>query len=257
MKRILTAASAAMLVLCSGSAFAQDDDSDGLNWVPIETFACNFIDGNGPEQFYSVVEEWNEWMDDEGQDDYFAVTLWPQFFGERTFDFVWLGVWPDGNSMGAGLDHWVNNGGEIANKFWEVIDCTSHTQFASARLRDYDSGDDDGSFVLDFSNCKFTADGGGMEAYLGAVEQWNAYADEHGIYHGAWMLIPIYGENLDADYHFKSVGSAPDLAAWGANWQKFSEGHYMKDEELFGNVVDCDSPRLYTVNVEREMADDE
>ncbi len=118
-------------------------------------------------------------------------------------------------------------------------------------------GDEDGSFVLMFSDCTFKEDGGGMDAYRAAYDEWNAYADEHGIVGGAWMMFPIYGENQDADYDFKAVASAPDYTTWGAVWNLYAEGHYQKEAELFNGIVDCDSGRVYSVNVEREMAEEE
>lgn len=257
MKKLVTVVLASATFVFAGSALADEHESDEMTWFPVETYACNFKDGAGPDDLDGVVAEWNEWMDEKGQDTYFAVTLWPEYFGERAFDFGWLGAWQDGNEMGAGLHFWATEGDEIGGKFWEIIDCGARTQFAAAQLKAPGSEDEDGSFLLEFSNCSFGEDGGGMEAYLAAQQEWNAYADETGFAGGQWMMFPVYGENVEAEYDFKAVASSADYREFGANWQLYAEGHYQKSQELFGDILDCDSARVYMTKVVREMADDE
>lgn len=257
MKKLLTAASAALAMLCAGSVFADEHEGDELEWFPVEAFACNFKDGAGREDLDEVVAEWNEWMDANGHGTYFAITMWPEFFGERAFDFAWLGAWSNANEMGKGLHSWTTEGGEVGAKFGEIIDCGSRTQFATAQLKPSGGEDDDGSFILSFSDCSFREDGGGMEAYLAAQEEWNAYADEHGFRYSQYMMFPIYGENVEADYDFKSVSSEADYMAFGDNWQLMADGHYSKSSELFEPVLDCDSARVYQAYIQREMAEDD
>ncbi len=260
MKKIPTAAVSAMMFLfvAGGAAIAQEEESDGLSFVPVEAFACNFNEGKGREDLRAVTDEWNAWMDAEGKTDYFAITLWPNYRAERTFDVGWLGAWSDGNAMGAGGDLWLSAGREIGAKFDEVVSCDSHTQFASARLKAPAEPEDDSDnmFVLSFSNCSFEDDVT-MEQYLAAQKEWNAYADEIGIVGGRWMMFPVWGESADADYDFKSVGSTGDYSALGSNWALYAEGHYKKSNEIFDDLLDCDSPRIYTARVVREMADDD
>lgn len=257
MKKILTVVVTTMAFVFSGSAFADSHEGDEMAWFPVEAFACSFKDGAGPEDLDEVVAEWNQWMDENGQGSYFAVTMWPNFYGERAFDFAWLGAWQSGTEMGIGADKWVTEGQEVAAKFWEIIDCSAHTNFATSQLKAPEGEDEDGSFVLSFSDCSFKEDGGGMEAMLEAQKSWNAHSDEHGFVGGTWMMFPVYGENVDADYDFKYVESAPDYKAFGANWQLYSEGHYQESQDLFSPVIDCDSARVYNVNVVREMAEDD
>jgi hypothetical protein len=261
MKKILTAAASALMFLFvgSGAAIAQDEEkAEGPTFVPVEAFACNFNDGKGPEDLAAVVAEWNAWMDEQDANDYSAITLWPNFYGQRNFDVGWLGVWPDGNAMGAGMDSWMANGAEMASGFDAVLDCVSHTQFATVRIKAPDESDDDGddSFVLSFSNCSFEEDAT-MDQLSAAQKEWNAYADEHGFVGGSWMMWPVWGESADADYDFKSVSSAPNYTALGANWAKFADGHYEKSNELFEELLDCDSARVYTAMAVRSAEDDD
>jgi len=259
MKKIVTAATSVTVVLFAGTAVAQEEqEAPELSFTPIETYICNFNEGKGPADLSEVIKEWNEWMDAEGQTDYFAVTLWPSFYGERLFDVGWLGVWPDGNVMGAGTDHWLTSGQEIGAGFYEVLDCTSHTQFASTQVKeppesDMEAGD---MFVLAFSNCSMEEEKTFAD-YLAAQEEWNAYADQNGFAGGSWALFPVWGENVDADYDFKAVSSSPNYTTLGADWQRYAEGAYETSNDIFEGLLDCDSTRIYTTRVERLMADDD
>ena len=59
MKKALTTIASALVFLCVGSgvALAQDEETEELNWVPVETFACDFIDGKGPADLRSELDE--------------------------------------------------------------------------------------------------------------------------------------------------------------------------------------------------------
>jgi hypothetical protein len=125
----------ALLFGCTGLAVADSHEADGPSFNPVEGWTCNYNDGKGPADLDKTVAAWNEWMDDKGQGDYFAVTMTPNYFGERAFDVAWVGVWRDGNAMGRGADLWINEGGEIADGFSEVLTCDSHANFASQNVK--------------------------------------------------------------------------------------------------------------------------
>lgn len=259
MKRTITTAASAVLFLFvgSGSALAQDEEADTPSSRPVEGWTCHYNEGKSRADLDKVNAEWNEWMDETGQEDYFAFLMTPQFFGELNFDVAWIGVYRDGHALGAGTDLWVNEGGELGAKFGEVVNCSSHMAFASQNVRKPQSNDEesDGQFVLNFANCSFEKDDdGAYDEFMAAQKEWNAYADEHGITGGAWIWWPIYGE-ADDSYDFKYIVGNPDYTALGANWQKFSEGHWRKSEELFGDLLDCDISRVYDASVIREWAD--
>lgn len=258
MRKVLTAATSALMFLFVGSgAIAQDEAAEEPSIVPVEIWACSYNDGKGPEDLKPVIGAWNEWMDDQGHDDYFAAILSPAFFGERAFDFGWLGVWPDGNAMGAGVDSYMNGGGEVEAQFGEVIDCGQHVLFATMEMRsppEPEEGDDD--FVLAFSNCSIN-EGHTFEEIQAAQEKWNAYADENGFTDGgSWVMWPIWGENVEADYDFKFLGSADDFTSLGANYQLMADGHWRQNEEIWAGLLDCDSTRIYASKAIRRMAEE-
>jgi len=255
-KKTLATLISACLIAAAGTAAADSHESEGPSFRPIEAFACNYNDGKGPADLEEANAEWNEWMDDEGQDDYFAATMTPNYYGEWPFDVAWIGVWRDGNAMGTGTDLWISEGGELGAAYGEILTCAAHTNFASQKVQEApDTGEEgDGTFVVAFSNCSVKEDKT-FDEYLAATEEWGTYAAENGIHESAWVWWPIYGES-DNDYDFKIVTAMPDHTTAGANWQLYSEGHFRKSNELFRDVVDCDIGRVYDAKVVREMADE-
>jgi len=259
MKKFLTAATSAMMFLfVGGGAIAQDEEADEVQVHPVEAYTCDYLDSKGPDDLKPVIDAWNAWMDENDVGDYFADIVTPQFYGEWPFDIGWLGAWTDGHAMGRGLDGWVLESGDLPAQFGDVIECSSHTNFGSIQLREQDDTDaePDDHFVLNFSNCSFTAEEDAFDALMAAQEEWNAYADEHGFMSSSWMWFPFAGE-ADQDYDFKYVVATDDHTTSGANWQLFAEGHWQKSEELFGDILDCDIGRVYDGTVIRRMADDE
>ena len=260
MKRVLTivVSTAMCLFVGSGIAFAEHhEESEGPSAVPVETWTCSYNDGKGPSDLKPVIDEWNAWMDGTGQDNYFAAVVTPAYYGEGAFDVGWLGAWIDGHAMGSGTDLWLTQGGDVAAKFNEVLTCETHSGWVSMQLRKPPENDDesDNSFVLSFSNCSFE-EGKTFEELTAAQTTWNAYADENGINGGAWMMFQVYGQE-DGDYDFKYVTSTDDFTMLGANWQKFSDGHWRKSEELFDDLLDCDVSRIYSATAIREIEMDD
>jgi len=262
MRKMVSSVISALLFLSIGSgvALAQEEESEEPNVVPVETFTCDFNEGKGPGDLQKVIDDWNDFMDDKGVDYYFAATLTPYYFGELAFDIGWLGVWTDGGKMGAGTDMWLDEGGELDAQFSEVLNCKSHTNFVSMNVKrrpqnEEESDDSDKSFVIAFSNCSMQ-EGKTFDDYLAAQEMWNAYADEHGFSDNVYAMFPIFGETDDS-YDFKSVGTSDDHTAFGNDYKLMSEGHWRKSSELFDDLLDCDSARVYNATVVREMTAEE
>lgn len=253
----VTAASAALFLLVgSGQVIADGHEEAGPDFMPVEIWACNFEDGKGPDDLDAVNAKWNARMDEQGVNNYFAALMYPNFHNDIGFDVAWIGGWRDGNAMGAGIDGlWEDD--ETNDEYDAVLDCPSHNLFASVEMRDPgDSGEDDGEFVLSFSDCSIE-EGKTMDDVSAANEAWNAYADEHGFKGGAWIFWPVWGAPQDLDYDFKAVGSAASYKALGNNFQLMADGHWRKSQEIWNDVLDCDSERIYTGKMVREMPDDD
>ena len=95
----MAASAAVLLAAGAGPVLADEHESDAPTVRPIEGWTCNYNDGKGREDLDEVNEEWNEWMDETGQEDYLAFIMTPQFFGEWAFDVAWIGVARDGHAF--------------------------------------------------------------------------------------------------------------------------------------------------------------
>ncbi len=257
MKRtFLTAASAAAL-LCSGVAFA-DNHEEGMQFVPVEGYACNYREGKGRADLDAAVDAFNEWSDEAGIDDYFATILTPNYMGERTADFFWLGAWKDGNAMGARTDQWLAASDEVGEAMFGAIDCVSHTNFASTQIKPGPDGDDDDSdttWVLAFANCN-VGDGKTFDDVMAGMSAWAEHQGANGFQNSTYMMFPIWGESDDS-YDFKVVTGYDDHSAMGADYELMGNGgHWVTEMELLGGLVNCDSPRVYDASFVRDWEDD-
>jgi hypothetical protein len=241
-------AAGALLSLAAGAATADSHEGkmETPRIIPVETWTCDFRDGKNMNDLKAFTNDFNAWVDGLENQDYFAALLVPHYFGEKMFDVGWLGAWSDGNAMGTGLDLWQAEGGELAANLFSIIDCGSHTQFGSMRMREApeDDGPDDNQFVLTFTNCS-VKEGKNFEEVMGAMKTWADYQDEHGFNASEWMMFPIHGESNN-DYDFKVVTGFDNHAARGADFEKMGNGgHWRRNSEIFDGLLDCDISRVY------------
>lgn len=256
MKKILVAAATLAAVMCSGAAFADSHEQENRRFVPVETFACNYLDGKGPADLDAVIANWNAWMDEQDEHDYFAVTLTPYYFGPDTFDVAWLGSWPGGEAMGRGTDLWLNEGGEISAQFFEVLSCDSHSNFAATELK-APEGETPDSIVLAFSDCTGPDSSEGWDQLMSGMDAWSAYMTDSGYNQGNWMLFPVYGGG-GAKFDFKLVKGYDNHTQLGQDYQRFSENaDWEKQGELLGAYMECDDARVYQGTVRRQPAGEE
>jgi len=133
---IITILSAGVITLVSASCVKAQDDDRLAKFVPTELWACNYNEGQGPDDLDVVAGKWNAYMDENEADAYLAWTLTPQYFtDEQDFDVLWLGAWKNGNEMGQGRDNYHATGGAIMAEFGKVIDCGAHLGFVSRAFK--------------------------------------------------------------------------------------------------------------------------
>lgn len=262
MKTILAAIAAFVFAVVSGSGVAladsheQEQQGETRRFVPVETWTCNYLDGKGAADLDAVIATWNEWMDDNDQDDYFAMTLTPQYFGEDTFDVGWLGSWADGEAMGSGTDFWMTEGRDIAAQFFAVLDCDSHSNFATTELKSPGDGPTPDNIVITFSDCSVPEDPEAWDKLFTNMDAWAAYLGENGYHQGNWMLFPVYGGG-GAEFDFKLVEGFDNHTQLGQDYQRFIErADWEKQGELLGGLMDCDDARVYDGRVRRRPAED-
>jgi hypothetical protein len=252
------AAIAAMSVVClSGELAADSHEPAPLRWVPVEAWTCDYRDGKGAADLDAVITDWNAWMDASDEHEYFAITLTPFYFGDDAFDVGWLGTWPNGEAMGRGMDRWVTEGGELSAKFFQVLDCDSHSNFATAELKSPGEGPAPDNFVLTFSDCTGPESPEAWDQLFSGLADWFAYTTENGYLQGNWMMFPVYGGG-GAEFDFKMVEGHDNHTQLGQDYQRYIDRRdWDKQGELIGSLMDCDDARVYQATVRRRAAGEE
>jgi len=99
--------------------------------------------------------------------------------------------------------------------------------------------------VAAFSNCTL-GEGKTVPDAMEIHQAWSKHLDATGSKAGMWAFFPGAGNN-DVDWNYKIVMSHPDYISYGADWENFTNGQgWRKAMEMgSGNVVRCDSPRVY------------
>jgi hypothetical protein len=240
-------------LLAGGAAFGQVT-ADGMGKVlPVHLYACSYNDGQGPAELEKVVSRWSEYADDTGLEGYAAWTLTPYHFGpEQDFDVIWMGAYTDGNAMGKGTDSWLATGGEMRAALDEVVDCNSHVAFASAMYKAPADGGTPESGLLTMMDCELN-EGREYDEIRAAELKWADYLASAGSKAGYWHWFPTYGGG-DAEFDYKVVFAYPNFAELGADFERSANGGGREvSEETFGDIDECDDPRVYVIK-NRRMA---
>jgi hypothetical protein len=257
MTRIVAASAASVLVFSIVPAYADNHEQEARRYIPVETYTCDYRAGKGPADLDEVIDNWNEWMDDVGGENYFAMTLTPHYYGENTFDVGWLGSWPSGEAMGQGTDTWMSKGSEIGGQFAAVIECNSHTNFATTEFKSPGEGPAPDTIVLSFADCTGPEDPDKWPDLMGGLEAWSKYQTETGYHEGTWMMFPAYGGG-DFDFDFKMVSSWDNHTRHGQDYQRYADQEdWDKQGELIGALMECDVARLYDAKVRRRPAQED
>lgn len=254
MSKILVARflAAALLTSVPVTTWAQDN-GDPPVITPVETYTCNYNSGQGPADLEKVINGWNAFMDEQGVDNYYAMTLTPHYFGGETFQVGWLAATPSGEDMGVGTDFWLTAGSKHAAAFAKVLSCDSHSNYATMQIKAPPNRTPPDNIVLTFANCS-AVDGTTMDEVFTAMEAWTRYSIENDYRNGAWVMWPAYGVD-DVDYDFKLVNGYDSHADLGKDYDHYANGGgYQKHAELLGDLLHCDVARLYNGVVRRRIA---
>lgn len=247
---LVTAAAASCL------AFTQSGAQEAPTWAPVEIFGCTFVDGATMADLDAVIADWNQWMDDNGQNNYAAFVLTPHFTAASfEYEIGWLGVWENGEAL-AGEQLWLTEGTEINEDFLDVLACPLHQALAIAEVREIGEVAEGDIVPAEFANCTINEGRTGPEAHA-AITEYANYMGENGSQAGHWVLRVGPGEEPDATYSFKWLTAYPSWAEIGNDFEAyFNEGGDAVLNDLTGRVFSCDVPRLYNTRMVRDMAED-
>lgn len=253
MKRIATTVCATVFAVSMGSAIAQDNEPRlelASKIVPVEMYACQYNDGQGPSDLDKAVESFTDYMDENDVDNYAAWTLSKVYSGPaQEFDFLWLGAWTDGNAMGTGTDRLYATGGEMLGEFAKVAQCGAHVARASINYK-LPEGGTPASGVMTFSNCNIE-EGQSYPAIAEATRTWAGILADAGSQAAIYHWFPIFGPGGDSP-DFTIIQSYPNHTELGADVERRTNGELFRDSNrLFGDLMDCDVARVYNATNRR------
>jgi hypothetical protein len=232
-----------------GNSMAQDPSANQLTTAMFDTYACSYTEGHGPADLDKVVADWNAWMAANEAEQYSAWIWAPFYFApEDTVDFIWVGVAPDAETLERGHDDGLANGADIGSQLDQVANCDAHFNFAAtnfrpAPVRDSSSG------VITFTGCDI-APGKNLGDVTSALKLWTTFVTEMGSVRGMWVLRRAYGSG-DYASDFKWINSFPNLAALGADYDRFRTRGGGKSRELFGDIFKCGATTVYSSQTKR------
>lgn len=250
--QLVTCSMIAGALLASGPGLAQVSNDSMGKVLPVELYACTYIDGQGRADLNKVIDRWSEYADDNDIDDYAAWILTPFFYGaEQDFDVIWLGAYKDGNAMGKSLDNWISQGGEMQAAFNTVVDCGAHLAFSSAMYKAPADNATPTTGFISIMDCKLN-EGQRYEAIQAAEVKWAEHLTRSGSKAGYYHWTPMWGGG-DAEFDYKVVTAQPSFADIGADFERFfnGDGRDMSLEN-FGDIDECDDARVYVVESIRE-----
>lgn len=244
MKKIAISIAATFTVALSGMNVSFAQDGGPPQFRPVEMWACTLKDGKDQGDVQNVYEGI---VESSGDAAYAAWHLNPYFVGNlrENFEFLYLGAWADGSSMGGGLKNEMENASDVGEEWDETLDCAS-LMFASNRIQaNADVGEGDGNFVLAVSDCD-VAEGRTSAQAIGAISRFNDYRVANGLTVGTIAWFPVYGGG-DADYTFKLVSVFGDGQALGDAFQwTVDNAAYRVEGDMTDGLVSCDEARVYS-----------
>ncbi len=248
--RKTAALAAASVFAFQAPAWADSHEASGPQFNMIHVRTCNFNDGQSFDEFNRAVRNWNRWADRQDVNDYLAFAMTPNFHGADTFDLGWIGLSSSAESLGAALDLYRTEGGDIAGDFAEVVTCDTHGMFASSEVKAASDPEPPDNVVVVFRDCKIN-DGVSFDELGEAQAAWGTFMSENGYPQGEWTWWPVFGGG-GAEYDYKLVQGFPNHAAVGRMLEMYGNGGGWRSyQELLGGLVQCDDGRVYDAAVQR------
>ena len=250
-------------IIATPLALADDHGSSSLEWgvgAPLEIYNCSFKEGvNGYEQSQKFAASWNKWADENGAfESHIAQLMWTEFSdGEYPTEFIWLGYWDSYESAGKDMDIRSTNGDEMyaeANKFLEQCAHSDWGAWNLVQADDFTNGDhltefadcvykegktDDDLLIANTAYAEALAKRGFTGESMGMAQLWPRAGAPAGIGNAPSFKWVIGHENFAAYSNFTN--------------ELWNEGLLLEFNNLYGDIVQCDSNRVYHSQVIRSL----
>jgi hypothetical protein len=189
------------------ASFAQDGPPQ---FRPVEMWVCNFNNGKDQGDMDKVYEDI---VAEAGDSAYSAFQLNSYFRVNQEFDFIYLGAWADGSTMGASLGGEMAGDSDAGEGWEETVTCPHGNSNAQA---------------------------------LGALRRYSDYAKANGSNVGTVVWFPAFGGGA-TEFDFKVANVYSDAQHFGDSMQWFTENQaYIARTNMTEGIVSCDSPRVYS-----------
>ena len=248
MKNWVTAAMAALMTIAISPVNAQ---SSMPQMGAAESWGCQMNEGKSAEDLMEVVDDWNDWADDNELNAYSAWILNPIFKADSDFvrEAGWFGFTPNFTEMGKGLHAWMTKGQKLNARFNDVWTCGWHSESATMLVRPPASNPS--SAIVSFSDCSLK-DGATPADLMAAAAKWNTYLDEQEVMAAIAYHFPGHGNPTDMDADMKVSVWRPSLETYGRDADIYVNGGGLQaNNAIFGDIMSCDSPRMYAATLIR------
>lgn len=243
---VLTAILTAIAALAAPSAFAQQSPPAAPTSV-VEILGCKFNANKGMNELHSVNTRYNAWADKNKMTDYTAFVATPFLHSaDVQNDVLWIGAWPNAAAMARdGALSATKEGHDIDTAYDAVGKCASHALYAEVVIRQPKTPPPENG-VATFSDCT-VHEGRTAEEAIAALGQVAEYMAGRGSDAFSAVLFPLAGLPNNAHYTFKHVIGSASMDAFGKDVDVYTAGGFRRADEVLGRVVDCNSPRVYTL----------
>jgi len=213
----------------------------------VEIYQCTYRGSNDMDNVRTVSARFNAWADRNNMTNYTAFTATPYAYSpELEADVLWIGAWPNGTVMGTDETLYLTQGGEISAAFDAIVDCTGHALYAEVVINQPATPPPQNGVAM-FEDCT-VREGRTVPEAIAALGQWTEYTKSRGSDAFSALLFPLAGLGNDADYSFKLVTGFDSMATFGKGTDMYTGGGFLRAEELFDRLLDCNSARVYTLD---------
>ncbi|MDB2434388.1 hypothetical protein N9W66_09650 [Luminiphilus sp.] len=218
----------------------------------MEAYLCTLNDGKSLVDVMEVVEDWNEWSDSRGINNYTAWVMSPIYASNTDLNrqALWLGHAPSFKELSGVMGAWYSEGGDLLSDFNEAWTCNTHMEMTAMMVR-RPAGEPSGAPVASFYDCSLN-DSKGPEDLMAATGAWNKHLDDNGIQEAMVYHFPAHGHPQDAAYDMKLSVWRSDLEMYGNSADHFvNGGGQQAARATLGQAFTCDSPRMYQATTVR------
>ena len=215
-------------------------DDHAPNILGLETYACNFNEGNDLQDVLAAAKKWNNFASKNFSMPYQAYVLTPFYRNaqDQQHDFYWLGLSPNFEAQGTVQDEMRNKGQKYQAAFDEVSNCDGQSQWAMLRVKTSDEGPS-AEGAVSFEACTML-EGYTQEKMMAADEKMNAFMNKAGVSGNVVRWFPISGQSSASNVDFYQVTGSSSLTERGKNFDRaVKSGGLQMRNALYGDLVAC------------------